>query len=136
MIYKNPSQAASLLAEKIRQSNLANPCLFYLNPTAVAFCQLVAKQLSLPLTFLPDQISSLPPNPNLIIIDDGSTRAVEYNESIDLVKKTSPTTNVTLAIPVIPASEKEILKNTADGLIYLHCEPLFFSVDQFYEQPN
>jgi hypothetical protein len=133
MIFKNPAESASLLAQKIQSEQLQNPMLVYIDQDDQAYCRLVAQNLNLPLSYLPDLISNLPSTSNLIILDSGQTSAQEYNEFTDIIRKKLPTTQITLAIPIIPASEETTLKSLCDRLLTLHIEPLFFSIDQFYE---
>jgi len=136
MIFKNFSESAVLLAQKIKEEGIDHSSVItYIDQDDKDYCQLIADNLSLDLMYLPDLINK---NytftlPNLIIADSGQTRGQEYNEFIDLLRKTSPKTKIYLAIPIIPASEEEILKQTCDSLITLHVEPLFFSVSQFYK---
>lgn len=133
MIFKNPAESASLLAQKIQSEQLQNPMLVYIDRDDQAYCRLVAQNLNLPLSYLPDLISNLPATPNIIILDSGQTSAQEYNEFTDIIRKKLSTTQITLAIPVIPTAEETTLKSLCDRLLTLHIEPLFFSIDQFYE---
>ncbi|MFA4826810.1 MAG: hypothetical protein WC596_00960 [Candidatus Shapirobacteria bacterium] len=133
MIFKNYSESASLLAQKIQSEQLQNPMLVYIDHDDQPYCQLVAQNLNLPLSYLPDLISNLPATPNVIILDSGQTSAQEYNEFTDIIRKKLPIVQITLAIPVIPTAEETTLKSLCDRLLTLHVEPLFFSIDQFYE---
>ena len=128
MIFKNYSETASLLAQKIKE-NFDDFSLTFINQESEPFAKKVAEILG---TNLND--STTPKN--LIIIDNGATLAEEYNEFTDEIKKTHPTTNIIVAIPIIPESEKEILEKICDTLLYLHADPYFFSLDQFYEEPS
>lgn len=136
MIFKNQSESASLLAQKINDEGIAQSSLItYIDLDDKNYCQQIANNLSLKLEYLPDLIRDkfTFTLPNLIIADSGQTRGQEYNEFTDLIRKISPTIRIYLAIPVIPLSEEEVLKQACDSLITLHVEPLFFSLDQFYE---
>ncbi|MFA5828231.1 MAG: hypothetical protein WC841_02635 [Candidatus Shapirobacteria bacterium] len=136
MIFKNPSQSASLLAQKIIEEGIAQSSLItYIDSDDKNYCQQIADNLSLKLEYLPNLIRDkfTFALPNLIIADSGQTRGQEYNEFTDLIRKIYPTIRIYLAIPVIPLSEEEVLKQACDSLITLHVEPLFFSLDQFYE---
>lgn len=136
MIFKNPSESASLLAQKIIEEGIAKSSLLtYIDSDDKNYCQLIANNLSLKLMYLPDLIKNKYSFtlPNIIIADSGQTRGQEYNEFTDLIRKNNPLVKIYLAIPVIPFSDEQFLKQTSDGLITLHIEPLFFSVDQFYE---
>lgn len=125
MIFKNYSESASLLAQKIKENFDENLSLTFVSSESKDYAQKVADILK---STLNDSI-----NPHqLIIIDNGSTLAEEYNEFTDEIRKKHPTTNITLAIPIIPESEKETLNKICDTLLYLHSDPYFFSVDQFY----
>ena len=137
MIYKNYSETAQLLAQKIKEfmeevethdrASLPKYSLTFINQESGPFAQKIAEILG---TDLND--STTPKN--LIIIDNGATLAQEYNEFTDEIKKTHPSTNIIIAIPIIPESEKEILEKNCDTLLYLHADPYFFSLDQFYEE--
>jgi len=126
MIFKNYSESAQLLAQKIKENfESTKYSLTFISPESKDFAQKVAEYLQTDLN------ESTQPQ-NIIIIDNGSTPATEYNEFTDEIKKTHPTTNITLAIPLIPESEKDTLSQNCDTLLYLHADPYFFSVDQFY----
>jgi len=127
MIFKNYSESAALLAQKIKENFGNNFSLTFINSESEAFAKKVAENLGV------DLIESINPQ-NLIIVDNGSTVAVEYNEFTDEIRKTHPTTNIIIAIPIIPESEKETLSQNCDTLLYLHTDPYFFSLDQFYKQ--
>jgi len=78
-----------------------------------------------------------PINPqNLIIVDNGSTLAIEYDEFTDEIRKKHPTTKIIIAVPIIPESEINILSKNCDTLLYLHADPFFFSLEQFYQEHN
>lgn len=125
MIFKNYFESASLLAQKIKENFNENFSLTFVSSESKDYAQKVADILK---STLNDSI-----NPHqLIIIDNGSTLAEEYNEFTDEIRKKHPTINITLAIPIIPESEKETLNKICDTLLYLHSDPYFFSVDQFY----
>lgn len=127
MIFKNYSETATLLAQKIKDEFNDNFSLTFINPESEEFANKIGSILN---TNLNELI-----NPqNLIIIDNGLTPSVEYNEFTDQIRKKHPTTNLIIAIPIIPESEKEILSENCDTLLYLHSDPYFFSVDQFYEE--
>lgn len=136
MIFKNYSESATLLAQKIVEEGIAkSSALTYIDTDDKNYCQLIADRLSLKLMYLPDLIKNKYSFtlPNLIIADSGQTRGQEYNEFTDLLRKTNPLLKIFIAIPVIPQSDEDFLKQTGDGLITLHTEPLFFSINQFYE---
>ncbi|MGI5840770.1 MAG: hypothetical protein ACOX6N_00910 [Patescibacteria group bacterium] len=141
MIFKNTKESASLLSQKIAEElslNSNNSLLCYINPDSKDFCQLVADSLKLNISFLPNTITGIDPKNTLylLIIDNGDTRAVEYNEYTDILRKKIPETQIIIAAPVIAQSEEEILKNCSDRLIALHVEPYFFSVSQFYQKKS
>jgi len=125
MIFKNYSESASLLAQKIKENFDKNFSLTFISQESADYAKKVAEYLN------SDLNESLDPQ-NLIIIDDGSTLATEYNEYTDEIRKKHPTTNIIIAIPVIPESEKETLSENCDTLLYLHADPYFFSLNQFY----
>ena len=136
MIFKNLSESASLLAQKIKDEEITTSSIItYIDPSDKDYCQQIADNLSMNLSYLPNLIKNKYsfPLPNLIIADSGQTRGQEYNEFTDLIRKINPKTKIYLAIPVIPLSEENFLKQTADSLITLHIEPLFFSISQFYK---
>ncbi|MEK7527867.1 MAG: hypothetical protein AAB574_02530 [Patescibacteria group bacterium] len=132
MIFKSYSEAASLLAQKIHQENFSDISLVYINPESKTFAELVANQLNLSLILLSDPQYLILNTKYLILIDIGSTNSVEYNEFTDKIRKTYPSTKIILAIPVIPESEKTTLESVCDTLIYLHSDPYFFSLSQFF----
>jgi predicted phosphoribosyltransferase len=131
MIYKNYSETASLLAQKIKE-NFADKNSYsvtFINQESEDFAKKICEYLQT------DLIENIHPK-NLIIVDNGSTLADEYNEFTDEIRKTHPTTKIILAIPIIPESEVEKLSKNCDTLLYLHSDPYFFSLNQFYEEPN
>jgi predicted phosphoribosyltransferase len=127
MIFKNYSESATLLAQKIKDNFDSNFSLTFISQESAVFAKKVSEILNTTLT------DSIHPQ-NLIIIDNGSTLAIEYNEFTDRIRKTHPQTNIIIAIPIIPESEKSILSQNCDTLLYLHSDPYFFSLDQFYEK--
>lgn len=133
MIFKNYSESALALADKIKAENLTDYTLTYINPDAKAYCQLLANNLNRNLLFLPNTIHCIPDTKYLLIVDDGSTSSQEYNEFTDLVRKNYPQISISIAIPIIPQSEENQLKTNCDSLITLCIEPLFFSINQFYQ---
>jgi len=128
MTFKNYSESAKLLADKIKEEGIANPIFTFINPDAASYCRLV--------TFNPIAYADLqlPTPANLVILDDGNTRASEFAPFTDRIRKIYPETNIIIAVPVIPESDIESLKSACDSLIYLHVDPYFFSVNQFYQQ--
>jgi len=126
MIFKSYSEAASLLANKIKEEGIANPIFTYINPDAKKFALLISPNL------IDFSRLNLPSPSTLVIIDNGSTNSIEYNEFTDIIRKSYPTTKIILAIPVIPESEKATLESVCDTLIYLHSDPYFFSLSQFF----
>jgi hypothetical protein len=127
MIFKNYLEAANLLTNKIKEEGIVKPVFTFINPDAKKFALLVSPNLINFSDFQPTSPSTL------IILDNGSTNAVEYNEYTDRIHKNFPTTKIVIAIPVIPESEKAVLESVCDTLIYLHSDPYFFSVNQFFE---
>jgi hypothetical protein len=126
MIFSSYSEAANLLTKKIKEEGIANPTFTYINPDAKKFALLVSS------TLIDFSKLNLTSPSTLIIIDDGSTNSVEYNEFTDKIRKIYPSTKIILAIPVIPESEKATLESVCDTLIYLHSDPYFFSLSQFF----
>jgi len=126
MIFKNFSESAKLLTDKIKEEGVYNPIFTFINPDAESYCRLVSPYLA------PSAGLKLPQPANLVILDNGTTRAPEFAEFTDRIRKTNPETFIVIAIPVIPESEKKSLESACDSLLYLHADPLFFSVDQFY----
>lgn len=125
-IFKNYSDSAQQLFSRIKEESI-NPVFTYINPDAKNYCQLISSNL---VEF--SQLKLTTPS-TLVILDDGSTNSVEFNEYTDRIRESSPTTKIFIAIPVIPESEKATLESVCDTLIYLHAEPLFFSINQFYQ---
>lgn len=128
MIFKNYSESAQLLASKIAEEGISKPVFTFINPDAQNYCHLVSPEL---IPFMELHLSS--PS-TLIILDDGSTSATEYNEFTDRIRKEYPETFIVIAIPVIPESEKNTLEAACDSLLYLHSEALFFNINQFYQE--
>lgn len=128
MIFKNYSESARMLADKIKEEGITNPVFTFINPDAESYCRLV--------TFNPIASASLnlPTPANLVILDDGNTRAPEFAEFANRVRKNYPETNIVIAVPVVPESDIDALKSACDSLIYLHADPYFFSVNQFYQE--
>ncbi|KKR67336.1 MAG: hypothetical protein UU09_C0032G0018 [Microgenomates group bacterium GW2011_GWA2_40_6] len=126
MIFKSYSEAADLLANKIKEEGITAPVFTYINPDAKTFALLVSPNL---VDFSNLNLTS--PS-TLVIVDNGSTNSIEYNEFTDIIRKNYPTTKIVLAIPVIPESEKATLESVCDTLIYLHADPYFFSLSQFF----
>lgn len=132
MIFKNLSTAADLLSKLIKEANFSNFSLVYINSDSKDLADLVSANLDITASLLADP-KKLITTRYLIIIDLGNTIATEYNEFTDIIRRSSPEVNLCLAIPVIPESEKEALLATFDQLFYLHADPYFFSVGQFFE---
>ena len=130
MIFKNYSDSARQLSDKIKVEGIVNPIFTYINPDAKSYCQLVTAN---PVSSLD---LKLPTPASLVILDDGNTRALEFSEFTDRIRKTNPQTNIIIAVPVIPESEKKTFESACDSLIFLHSDPLFFSVNQFYQDPQ
>jgi hypothetical protein len=128
MIFKNYSESAQLLADKIKEEGIKNPVFTFINPDAESYCQLVSPII------IPFDKLHLPSPSTLVILDNGSTNAVEYNEFTDRIRKKYSETYIIIAVPVIPESEKSTLESACDSLIYLHADPLFFSINQFYQE--
>lgn len=136
MIYQNPQHSAQLLADKIKSEQFEDLLPVSINPDAFHYCQTIADQLSLKLTPLEVIINQNIPitQSHILILDDGSTRVGEYPEFVDYLRQKFPRTNIIIAVPFIPASEEAQFKQLAESLITLQVEPLFFSIDQFYQQ--
>lgn len=132
MIFQNLSHSAQLLAEKINSEKLSDITLAYISPDALSFCQLVATNLRLPLTNLPQNINTLIPPSNLIIVDDGSTPASEFNEYTDRLKKAHPDLNLIIASPIVLETDIPLLQSVSDSLLYLTSSSYLFSLQQFY----
>jgi len=130
MIFKNYSESAKLLADKIKEEGIVNPIFTFINPEAENYCKLISPNL-IEFSVIRNLKFVIR---NLIILDDGSTNSSEYNEFTDQIRKKYPETFIIIAIPVIPESEKSVLESAGDSLIYLHADPLFFSVNQFYQE--
>lgn len=129
MIYKNYSETALLLAQKITENFKNNFSLTFISSESKDFAQKVADNLGVKL------VDTINPQ-NLIIVDNGSTLAVEYDEFTDEIRKKHPTTKIIIAVPIIPESEINILSKNCDTLLYLHADPFFFSLEQFYQEHN
>lgn len=131
MIYKNYSETAQLLSQKIQENfeDKNSYTITFINQESADFAKKICEFLQTDLT------ESVHPK-NLIIVDNGSTLADEYNEFTDEIRKTHPTTKIILAIPIVPESEVEKLSENCDTLLYLHSDPYFFSLNQFYEEPK
>jgi predicted phosphoribosyltransferase len=138
MIFKDQNETARLIADKIKDElslTKENSILGYINPDSKNFCKTITNHLKLQSHYLP-QIFSKKSTADIryfLIIDNGDTRGQEYNEFTDLIHKTFPSCQIIIATPVIPQSEENILKDCSDRLLFLHIEPLFFSMSQFYE---
>jgi hypothetical protein len=128
MIFKNYSESAQLLANKIAEEGINKPIFTCINPEVQNYCRLIAPNL------IPFNELHLPSPSTLVILDDGSTPASEFNEFTDRIRKEYLETFIVIAIPVIPESEKKTLESACDSLLYLHAEPLFFSINQFYQE--
>lgn len=127
-IFKNYSESAKSLLDLITAEQITNPIFTYINPDAENFCRLITPNLV--------PFFDLQPSVSIIILDDGSTRASEFVEYTDQIKKKFPQSQIIIATPVIPASEEKIFQANCDRLLTLHIEPLFFSLDQFYISPT
>ncbi|MFA6518688.1 MAG: hypothetical protein WCV93_03530 [Candidatus Shapirobacteria bacterium] len=148
MVFKNRSESAQLLSQKIKEEIGADFALTYISPDSQSFAQLLANNLKTNPKFLPDLFSNSEAKRSpsqtdkfvdslirrFVIIDEGSTNSQEYNEFTDRIRKTFPQTKIIIAIPVIPESEKSQLEANCDTLIYLHADPYFFSINQFYQE--
>ena len=136
MQFKDQNESAHLLTDRIKQENLSDIFLTYINPDAKEYCQLISANLNTTLTLLETSISSRSDiNPNhILILDDGSTRVGEYQEFVDYLRKHYPKTNLIIAVPFIPQSEEDQFHQMSDSLITLYVETLFFSISQFYSQ--
>jgi predicted phosphoribosyltransferase len=134
MNFKNFSESATLLAQKIKEEELSSYSLFFINYESEEFANLVAQELNQTTSLLEDPNTLNTNNKYLIIIDRGDTLAQEYNEFTDILRQKFPSQQIVIAIPTIPSAEEGILKDVADILIYLHSEPNFFSINQFYQE--
>lgn len=138
MIFQNLSESAKLLAQKIIEEgiDIQKSILTYIDPDDQKYCEIIAYELKTKLNFLPDLILNTKHQISnakyLIIADSGNTRATEYIEFTDKIRKLFPTIKIILSIPVIPESEEKILKENCDQLLTLFVEPYFFSINQFY----
>ena len=127
-IFKNYSDSANQLSKLIADEQIVNPVFTYINPDAKNYCQLVCPESS----YFFDLHPSLPAT--IVILDDSSTRATEFIEFTDQIKQKYPAAQITIAVPVVPQSEEATFKANCDRLLTLHTEPLFFSINQFYQQ--
>lgn len=134
MNFKNFSESATLLAQKIKIEEFTSFQLFFVNSESETFASKVAQELGATATLLLDPHQPLEQVKYIIIIDRGDTLAQEYNEFTDIIRQSHPNKEIVLAIPTIPSAEEGILKDVADILIYLHSEPNFFSINQFYQE--
>lgn len=125
-IFKNFSDSTSQLLTRI-QEETSGPVFTYINPEAKNYCSLISSDL-----IDINNYSSIAPT-TLVILDDGSTRVSEYIEYTDRIRNLFPTTKIIIAVPVIPESEKTQFESICDTLMYLHSEPLFFEINQFYQ---
>ena len=128
MIFKNYSESAKLLSDKITEEGIVNPIFTFINPDAENYCKLISPSA------IPFNLLNLPSPSTLIILDDGSTNSSEYIEFTNQIRKKYPETFIVIAIPVIPESDKNLLESACDSLLFLHADPLFFSVNQFYQE--
>jgi hypothetical protein len=133
-IFTTLSDSAAQLAAKIKDENIQNYSLFYISPDSQQFANMVAKILNTSVSEMFDPQLLIINYKFLIIIDSGSSRASEFNEYTDVIRKKFPEINIIIAVPVIPESEKSTFESVCDTLIYIHSDPLFFSVNQFYQQ--
>ncbi|MFA6250562.1 MAG: hypothetical protein WC686_03610 [Candidatus Shapirobacteria bacterium] len=134
MVFKNQAESASLLSARIQAEIPSEYLLCYINPEAQGYADLIAKQLETQAFDLSKSIGHLPQANAILIIDTGDTRAAEYSEYSDLIRRTFPETKIIIAVPVVPQSEEATFKTNCDSLLTLHVEPLFFSMSQFYPQ--
>lgn len=134
MNFKNFSESASLLAQKIKTEELSSFQLFFVNSESENFASDVAQELGTTATLLLDPHQPFGETKYIIIVDRGDTLAQEYNEFTDVIRQNHPDKEIVLAIPTIPSAEEGLLKDVADILIYLHSEPNFFSINQFYQE--
>lgn len=138
MIFQNLTESAKLLAQKIIEEgiDIQKSIPVYIDPDDQKYCEIIAYELKTKLNFLPDLILNTKHQISnakyLIIADSGNTRATEYIEFTDKIRKLFPTIKIILSIPVIPESEEKILKENCDQLLTLFVEPYFFSINQFY----
>ncbi|MBU1130198.1 hypothetical protein KKE45_02650 [Patescibacteria group bacterium] len=137
MLFDNPLQAANQLSQKLKYEHLPpNSLVTAITKKGEYFAKPISQNLNLKYNFLFSLFSA--PNQllqtnSLILIDDGSTNAQEYNEYTDKIRKINPKIQIILAIPIIPTTEEKLLKKNCDRLIYLHSEKLFFDIKQFYK---
>ncbi|MDP4009417.1 MAG: hypothetical protein Q8P53_00325 [Candidatus Shapirobacteria bacterium] len=138
MIFKDRSESAKFLSQKIREEIISSYFLTYIDPDSQKYCQLIANNLNQKLEFLPSLLATrkLKETPRLVILDDGQTDGQEFNEFTDKIRKEHPLINITIAVPVIAQSEQKLFQEACDQLLTLIVEPLFFSVNQFYENQN
>jgi hypothetical protein len=138
MIFKDRSESAQLLSQKIKEELTSSYLLTYIDSDSQKYCQLIADNLNQKLEFLPELLATgkLKDTPHLIILDDGQTDGQEFNEFTDKIRKEHSLVNITIAVPVIAQSEEKLFQAACDQLLTLVVEPLFFSVNQFYENQN
>jgi len=130
MIFKNEQESAKLLVAKIKEEFPdISYLLTYIDQDSSVFANTIGKA-----SYLPDTLSQIPATvSHLIITDRGNTRASEYVEFVDQLRKQHPQLFLIIAIPVIPQSEEKILQENCNSLLTLFIEPYFFSIDQFYQ---
>lgn len=127
MIFKNYSEAAELLRRKILEEGIEQPVFTLISSQARDFCLLVDSQLT---DFAQLDLAT---TKTLVILDDGSTPAFEYNEYTDRVRQASPTTKIVIATPIVLESDIPIFGSFCDSFLYLTSAPAIFSVNQFYQ---
>lgn len=137
MIFQDKSDAIAQLIAKLKDESLpSHTQITALTPEGELFAKPIATQLNFPYFFLPNLIASkllILNSKLLIIIDDGQVRVGEYPEFIDQLRLSQPSLEIIIAVPVIPQNEELQFKQLGDRLITLSIEPLFFSIDQFYD---
>jgi predicted phosphoribosyltransferase len=139
MLFSSPQQSSQLLAQKLGEEFTSTSLLVFINSDAQKYCQLIAQNLSQPLSYLPDLLT--PNTPSLIlkhtsitILDDGSTPASEFTEFVTWLRQHHSSVNLAIATPVCSKSDEVIFQQLFDVFLCLHADPLFFSLNQFYQE--
>ncbi len=134
MIFTSRQEAAQKLISKLESSGLKDAEFFHLTPESETMAQFVAGHFQKKTRLLSALITKKEDVPKkIVIIDDGGVDAEEINEYTDILRKKNKKTNIALAIAVIAAQEQKRFEEFTDQLIYLHSEPLFFNINQFYQ---
>jgi predicted phosphoribosyltransferase len=134
MIFKSRQEAAQKIIKKLAESNSKDGSFFYLTPDSQNMTDFVSHHFKKESTALFDLLGSDQKIPDqIIIIDDGGVDAEEINEYTDLLRQKNKKVKITLAIAVIAEPELKKFEQLVDQFIYLHADPLFFNINQFYQ---